>query len=498
MAIARIQSIAEQVRCSAGQSVDCAFDVINATDRTLRVGLDVIGEAQTWAQIDRDRMELLLPPRGQQKVKITLTAPPGTASSKSSFRLRAYSSDDPTQAVESSSVGIDVGAQATLPERGPSATAPQRTPWIFVVATTAAIAVLAAGITAAILLRPSKVPEVAGLTLDEALAVLSDAELTSSVTEEASVQAEAGRVLRQAPAAGAAVPANRSVRIVIATAAPAALAAPAGWESLGDMADSSPAISSWGPGRLDVFVRRSDNAIWHKSFENRWSDWESLGGSLSSDPAAVSWGPGRIDLFARGTDDALWHKWFEGGWSGWESLGGGLKSAPAAASWGRGRLDVFAQGGNDALWHKWFDGGWGAWESLGGGIHAAPAAVSWASNRIDVFVRGQNDQMFHRAFAGSWGPWDQLPSPWNGQTLTAGPAVASWSPGRLDVLARGAGGALIHTWYAGQWSPWETLASGMTSDPDAVSWAPNRIDVVARGENGLVLHKYWDGSAWRP
>ena len=37
-----------------------------------------------------------------------------------------------------------------------------------------------------------------------------------------------------------------------------------------------------------------------------------------------------IKLFVRGTDNALWHKWWNGSaWSGWESLGGVLTSGPA-------------------------------------------------------------------------------------------------------------------------------------------------------------------------
>ena len=44
----------------------------------------------------------------------------------------------------------------------------------------------------------------------------------------------------------------------------------------------------------------------------KWSEWESLGGELTSDPVAVSLGNGRIDVFVRGTDKALWHKWWDG------------------------------------------------------------------------------------------------------------------------------------------------------------------------------------------
>jgi hypothetical protein len=69
-------------------------------------------------------------------------------------------------------------------------------------------------------------------------------------------------------------------------------------------------VASWGPNRLDVFVRSTDNAMWHKWWANSWSGWESLGGTLTSDPAAVSWGPNRIDTFVKGADNALWHKWW--------------------------------------------------------------------------------------------------------------------------------------------------------------------------------------------
>jgi hypothetical protein len=67
---------------------------------------------------------------------------------------------------------------------------------------------------------------------------------------------------------------------------------------------------------------------------------------------------GRLDVFARGTDDALWHKWYDGRWSDWVSLGGTLTSDSAAVSWDRRRIDVFVRGSDHALWHKWYDGVW--------------------------------------------------------------------------------------------------------------------------------------------
>jgi hypothetical protein len=73
---------------------------------------------------------------------------------------------------------------------------------------------------------------------------------------------------------------------------------------------SAPGVSSWASGRLDTFVRGTNNAMWHKWYSSGWSGWENLGGVLTSAPDAVSWGANRIDSFVRGTDNALWHKWW--------------------------------------------------------------------------------------------------------------------------------------------------------------------------------------------
>jgi len=85
-----------------------------------------------------------------------------------------------------------------------------------------------------------------------------------------------------------------------------------------------------------------------------WSDWEDLGGILVSEPGVSSWAPGRLDVFVRGTDNALWHKWYNGSWSGWESLGGTLNSGPGAVPWDYNRIDVFVCGTNRHLYHKWW------------------------------------------------------------------------------------------------------------------------------------------------
>ena len=101
--------------------------------------------------------------------------------------------------------------------------------------------------------------------------------------------------------------------------------------------------------------------------------WASLGGAIF-DPFVVNNADGRMEVFARGTDGALWHIWQtapNNGWSGWLSLGGAIQGAHAVGMNKDGRLEVFARGTDGALWHIWQtapNSGWSGWQSLGGGI----------------------------------------------------------------------------------------------------------------------------------
>ena len=86
----------------------------------------------------------------------------------------------------------------------------------------------------------------------------------------------------------------------------------------------SPAACSWGPRRLDVFVRGAAGQILHRRWEDKeWSDFHSLGMPLGTDRAplpftgtiaACSWGAERLDVFARALDGRLYHAWFDGCW----------------------------------------------------------------------------------------------------------------------------------------------------------------------------------------
>ena len=294
------------------------------------------------------------------------------------------------------------------------------------------------------------------------------------------------------------------------------------WRSIGGGLTSAPAVSSWGPGRLDVFARGEDFALWHKfspDLQNwEWSEWESLGGGLTSPPAAVSWGEGRIDVFVRGTDTALWHKWFTGGqWSGWESLGGLLNFGPTVSSWGPGRLDVFARGTDNTIFQRSFDGqNWIDWRPVPDrqrsaalpGISAVSPPFS-GSDRIELltWVESQSPPsrfyLAHKSFCG--GRWkesfvlgDVFAVPAAPASLSTSLALASWQFPSVDWFVRGAGNELQHS--AGfvhcggdtsvlQESFGPTWRGGvLTSGPAAVGSRSKHINVVVRGTDNALWH----------
>jgi hypothetical protein len=61
-----------------------------------------------------------------------------------------------------------------------------------------------------------------------------------------------------------------------------------------------------------VFVRASDNELWHRwqTDPGQWSPWASLGGvSLTLNPTVARNADGRLEVFVRASDNELWHRW---------------------------------------------------------------------------------------------------------------------------------------------------------------------------------------------
>lgn len=256
-----------------------------------------------------------------------------------------------------------------------------------------------------------------------------------------------------------------------------------GWQgdNLGGETTSDPAVSSWAPGRLDVFARGVDNHLWHKYWTgSSWSGWEWLPSSENAvgGPDAVSWGANRIDVVARKSDGSIDHWYWNG--SAWvkDNIGGSTESDPAISSWGENRLDVFIRGKDNALWHKsWNAGsGWSSWEDLGGNLVGAPSAVSWGPNRIDIVGRDSSNTLDHWWFEGTeWHSQSSL-----GAATYKDPAITSTGYDELDVYYAGTDNNLWQRKYSlgGGWGAFSQVGGQVSGGPDAVSWGGGRIDVV--------------------
>ncbi len=256
-----------------------------------------------------------------------------------------------------------------------------------------------------------------------------------------------------------------------------------------------------------AFVHGTDDNIW---WSTRTKGWASLGqppGGLAGDPAVVSWGPGRIDLFVQGLDNKLWQRWSGCSgcqWSPWlQPVGadGVLASPPAVTSWTPGRIDVIVQGTDANFYQRdWDTSAWsGAWQQIGsppvGPRPAEHATVTtWAPGRLDVFVRGRDDKLWQTFLTdGVWPGWFQPPGTADG-TLNAAPTANAWNGGpsdgrnRLTVFVQGTDNHLYQTTYDGGWSVWNR--EGAPGDvfrgpPQAPSTLRSQPYVLVQGTDSM-------------
>ena len=265
-----------------------------------------------------------------------------------------------------------------------------------------------------------------------------------------------------------------------------------GWASMGGWVD----IIKTGrnaDGRLELFARGSDAALWHiwqNSAGGSLSGWQSLGGWIDLNEVGRNQN-GRLQVFARGSDGAVWHRWQtapNNGWSGWASMGGWIDRLKVGSNQD-GRLEIFGRGSDGALWHNWQTApnrGWSGWASLGGWIDLVEVGRN-ADGRLEIFARGSDGALWHK--------WQTAPnSGWSGWASLGGwidqIAVGSNADGRLEVFARGSDKALWHMWQTAPNNGWSGWASqGGWVDRLAVSRnADGRLELFARGSDRALWH----------
>ena len=318
------------------------------------------------------------------------------------------------------------------------------------------------------------------------------------------------------------------------------------WLSVGEATAGRITSVSSIVGRVDLFVRGTNNVIYHKykTLDEQWHpsmmEWESLGGATFGDVTAMSSDLMRLDVFVRGTDNVVYYKYFDGAqWypsmTGWFSLGGMAIGNIAAFSLTSGLIDLFMRDAYGLIRHKQYrpytsaDGRspgwypsmteWDPGDFTGGGPGGSYGTtqgdftlVNCGGNCWHVFVRDSDNVVQHRYFAdGYFRPWESL-----GVTTPSNISAVSRSFGLVDVFVHETHNRIYHAYNMfGVWgisdlnpssfpgSPvgWDML-DGLTLDEiTAIPLGTDRVDLFVRGTDNVVYHKIAIGASagpWKP
>ena len=188
---------------------------------------------------------------------------------------------------------------------------------------------------------------------------------------------------------------------------------------------------------------------------------------------------GRLELFVRGADDAIWHRAQkapnDGGWSAWEKLGGGpWAGEPAAVVTGTGRialaartrdghLNVTSQKRPSTQGTPLPTDNWAPWTDLGADFISNPQLVAnaYRTNTGQTSTRGNGTLLQAFANRSDHHPWTVAQSQpgteanpdgtWDtshpydlGLALTSPPVVAAASDGRLSLFGFNSDHTVVH------------------------------------------------------
>ena len=281
----------------------------------------------------------------------------------------------------------------------------------------------------------------------------------------------------------------------------------AAWADVGSPFGAAPALASWGPGRVDLFMKNADQLIqktrttsagWMPAGDHYWY----IASGLASDPSAVGWKGKNLDVVFRASGNNVIHVYWNGSGS-WiaEDLQGAIDGKPTISVAPDGtRMDVFARVGNK-IWHRGWAGfinSWGNWENLNLTTDSDPVAVSWGRGHVDLFYRATNGETRRYTWNGPNAAWTLTLAnqPWVTQPSLGGfakgpPAVASQGAGGLDVLVQGGDDGIYRNRLgaSGSFSGWTRIPSCTYGSPAVAE--SDTLHVVVREKNThRILHNF--------
>ena len=266
-----------------------------------------------------------------------------------------------------------------------------------------------------------------------------------------------------------------------------------GWYSLGGNLAGNPVVGRNADGRLSVFARGPSRDLWVISQSSGgWSGWGGLGGTTDYDPAVASNQDGRLIMAVRATDAAVYALTQgspNGAFGSWQVLGGSITGRPTLENRQDGGLELFGRYGSGEPFHAWQlapnSGSWSGWYGLTGNIRGDTVAKRHADGRVFMFARGTDDALYYvnqTAPNSGWSGWTLL-----GGTISSEPAVGINADGSMTVFARGGGGAVYYRRLtAAGWSAWGSLGGVTTSSPAVGRYQDGRLAVFVRGDTGIM------------
>lgn len=244
MTFATVKPVTDKVSCTAGEAIEVAFDVHNTSSEPLELAFNVNGPLADEGHATLvDSSDLSLEPGAHEKVLVRVLVPmPETAPSDSaapqategesggdasttattieptvaSFSLEAYKTRDTSATVSSDAISVETEYVVTGGTVKPDVDPPN---WGLIIGIIiGAVILLAGGGTGLYFLlkddAPS-VPSVVDLDSQAAIDMLTEAELLAEITETSSGNADPGTITAQEPAAGEAIPEDKTIRLVM-------------------------------------------------------------------------------------------------------------------------------------------------------------------------------------------------------------------------------------------------------------------------------------------
>lgn len=158
-------------------------------------------------------------------------------------------------------------------------------------------------------------------------------------------------------------------------------------------------------GKIDVYVRGLDNALYQRSYTKKWGDWKRLGGTLTDSPSVTTDG----SVFARGADGQVWQRTSAGQWSGLGAPGGKpIYGRPGAATSASGTV-VAVRTADDSVWARTRTGDtWSDWTSIGGTVSSSPTLVAVGA-KVALTASASDYSLWANEWSGTWAGWFKRP-----------------------------------------------------------------------------------------